>query len=532
MKKMRIFVGLALLLGFLVPPTPAAASPSGATLYVTPTGAASGDCTETAPCSLRYAVEMRACPGDIILVESGTYSDSTSGLDQLLYIDKGLRVFGSCDFTGSAPFICDSRNHSSILDAGGNKRVVTIEGTGSESVYFWGFVLQNGNADGVPTGACNASLFAPLEGCGGGMNVSDIAYIHLRNNIFRNNVAGSAPVNMSYLSLGGGLYAEDVNGMFAEGNQFRFNYAAYNGLGLGGGAFVLNSGTASTEILFERNIFSYNEVSMTHDGWGGGLMSTQDTNLILDRNVFTYNNVIQDRLADGAAVHIDSSSFEMTNNFISQNEGFSTVHIEGGHFWGEAVWNQLQKNSVVSNVDIIGHGTLYLYHNFISMQPVTQRGGASSNVNISGDGAFMLAVMIRHNTISYGGFGINLNDNVDVYIDRNIIAYHDYDAIDNSGTTGTSWLADSNLFWGNASTDITGTNPISGSPNFVDGPNGDLHLTVSSAAIDQAIDANPRYTFDIDGETIPVAIFSANTPFDIGADEFTHQIYLPMVLNP
>jgi hypothetical protein len=499
-------------------------------LYVTPGGVASGSCTETAPCDLRYAVETVAAAGDYVFVESGTYTDSTPGLDEFLYIDKTLNIFGSCDFSIS-PFLCDSRKHDSILDAENTKRVVTIAGTGDEEVYFWGFNLRNGNADGVSTGACNASMFAPLEGCGGGMNASDLSYLYLRNNVFLNNVAGDALPHMSYLSLGGGLYLENITEMLAEGNIFRFNYAAYQGLGLGGGAFVLNSGSADTDIHFRDNIFQYNEVSTSHDGWGAGLMSTQDTNLILESNHFSNNNVAQQRLADGAAVFLDSSSFEMKNNYIADNHGFSTLNIEGGHFWGEVIWNHFWNNQTAYHIEIIGHGTVYVYHNFMGLQPVTHRGGSSTHIRVFGDGAYMLNAIIRHNSMAYAGTGVSIGPDSDVIIDKNIFSDHSVKAINNSGATGASWSVVTNLFFDNADNDIPGSNPLYGNPGFVDALNGDLHLTVTSAAIDQVMEATPRFSEDIDGETMPIVINDAITPYDLGADEFSYRTYLPLVLN-
>jgi hypothetical protein len=346
-----------------------------------------------------------------------------------------------------------------------------------------------------------------------------------------NNVAGDAPPHMSYLSLGGGLYLEEINALMAEGNEFKFNYAAFQGLGLGGGAFVLNSGTATTDLHFRDNYFHHNEVSTSHDGWGAGLMSTQDTNLVLESNRFTYNNVSQQRTIDGAAVYLDSSSFEMKNNYIADNEGFSTLYMEGGHFWGEVIWNHFWNNQTAYHIDIFGHGTVYVYHNFMGLQPVTHRGGAPTHIQVVGDGAYALAAIIRYNSMAYAGTGVSIGPDSDVVIDKNIFSDHYIEAINNSSATGSSWSVVTNLFFDNAANDIPGSNPLYGNPGFVDALNGDLHLKASSAAIDRVVDAGPRYGMDIDGETLPIEIFSANTPFDLGADEFSYRHYLPLVMK-
>jgi len=530
MKKAQIMLIMIILCSVcFLPGQVVESSPRTNHLYVTPGGPASGNCTETTPCNLRYAVEVKAVSGDYIYVESGYYEDNTSGLDELLYIDKSLSIFGSCDFSGSATFLCDSRKHDSILDAGGNKRVVTIEGTGTESVFFWGFWLQNGNADNSATGACNTD-FAPLEGCGGGMNVSDLNTIFLRNNVFWANTAGDATPPTSYLSLGGGLYAENIDSMRVEFNHFNYNYAAYRGIGVGGGVFLANSGTGTTELDFHNNEFVGNEISTTHDGFGGGMMSYQNTNLVLKSSVFKQNNAIEQRLIEGAGLYVDSSSFNLEHSFFTDQYGYSVLRIDGHHFWGEVVWNRFWENETARNIDIVDHGTVYIYHNFLGFRPATTRGGASTNIRIVGDGLYMLAAIIRYNSIAQAGVGVDIWQEADVIIERNIFANHYVEAINTSSAGGTSyWGVDTNMYYANTGNDVPGTNPIYDDPAFVDPDTGDFHLMSTSPAIDVIADSSPRFSTDIDNDVLPTEINSPNTPFDLGADEFTYHSLMPAI---
>jgi hypothetical protein len=524
-KRLRFVLCVLLALAVGGPAPAAESSPELDHIYVTPDGVSSGGCTETTPCDLRYAVEIRAGAGDIVYVESGTYSDATPGLSELLLIDKDLMLIGSCDFDAN---VCDSSKRDSILDAGNNKRALTIAGSGVEEVWVWGFTIFNGNADGISTGGCNPD-FAPLSGCGGGIHAADLAYLYLRNNLFRSNLAGDVPHPGTDYGLGGGLYGEDIDAIRAEGNIFDVNYAAYRGLGLGGGVFLSHCGTASTELDFHDNVFRYNEVSTTHGGGGAGMYSYKDANLALENNIFVANNATQQQLIEGAGLLVDSSGFSIEGNIFTSNWGYSAFSVQGEDFEGELVWNHFWANDSAENAAIVGHGNLSIYHNFIGFFPGTGRGGSNTSISIHGDGVKTLSVHIWYNSLAMAGTGISIGPNAYVEIKRNILAHHTVEAINTSSSGGTStWAVFNNLFHDNKANDVPGTHAIYGDPMFVNAAQGDFHLLASSPAIDRVDDGCPRYSQDIDGDMLPWVISNAATPFDLGADEFTYRQYLPL----
>ena len=78
---------------------------------------------------------------------------------------------------------------------------------------------------------------------------------------------------------------------------------------------------------------------------------------------------------------------------------------------------------------------------------------------------------------------------------------------------GTSTVSvNTNLFWDNNEDGFTGTNPIDGTPQFVDPNAGNYHIGIDSAAIDSGVESS--VTSDIDEDPR-----SDGSP-DIGADEF------------
>jgi hypothetical protein len=76
---------------------------------------------------------------------------------------------------------------------------------------------------------------------------------------------------------------------------------------------------------------------------------------------------------------------------------------------------------------------------------------------------------------------------------------------------------------GGGGTVISSTN-VYGDPAFADPSAWDYHIGADSKAIDAGVDAEIKT--DIDGDSRP-----AGAGYDIGADEFWHKIYLPLVLR-
>ena len=84
--------------------------------YVVPGGSTtSASCSGSDPCDLRYAIDVVANQGDILIVHSGTYTSALPSED-LIFIDKSLTLWGSCEFDSTTPFICYPELHNSNLD--------------------------------------------------------------------------------------------------------------------------------------------------------------------------------------------------------------------------------------------------------------------------------------------------------------------------------------------------------------------------------------------------------------------------------
>jgi hypothetical protein len=138
----------------------------------------------------------------------------------------------------------------------------------------------------------------------------------------------------------------------------------------------------------------------------------------------------------------------------------------------------------------------------------------------SGNGILVYAYQVRlfHNTIvSNTGYGVQANFTATLTMTNNIVAY-------NTGAgiityTGGRISATHNLFWGNGSDPITGSNGVLGDPALL--PDG-YHIGPASAALNAGTPTS--ITSDIDGEP------RLGLP-DIGADEYVLGVYLPLVLR-
>ncbi len=488
--------------------------------YVVPGGSTtSANCQGNDPCDLRYAIDVVAQPHDILIVHSGTYT-STLPSEDLIFIDKSLTLWGSCEFDASTPFICYPDAQNSILDGENAKRVVRIDGVlGTEEVVIKGFTIMRGSGTGM----------APCyfgSGCGAGVYAKDLWRLNLEQNYIWDNTGGYTN------GVGGGLYAENVDLVEVEDNIFIFNQATDSGIGGGGAAFVYGSGGPHA-VIFEHNVFSGNETSSvdTPTHAGGALCIINSNNAQINYNSFEYQNAIRQNLNIlGTSIYFDTiSGFSIEGNSFANDWGTSVVSINGNSSTGSSIKrNKWWNNSVFTNIELDGDFSVDITNNFLGRQILgtLSRGGSSTLINIEGNSATeRVSADIFFNTFAAANYGVDVGDYADVHLSANIFTELT-EGILLSGTTSTHTISD-NLFYNNVTYNTLGSPYYYEDPLLVNVANGDFHLMPNSGAIDKVTAVD--FDIDIDGGHRPIG--PGATPYDLGADEFAWLTHLPFMMK-
>lgn len=520
MKKVfRVLTSLLILLILIHSPAKQAdAQPRFSYRYVVPGGSkTSTECTASDPCDLRYAIDSVANDGDIMIVHSGTYFSELMGPD-LIFINKNLTLWGSCEFDASTPFQCFPEEHNSILDAENAKRVIRIEGTDVEEVAFEGFTIMRG------TGVGMVPCLGGYSGCGAGIHASKLGKLTLKNNSIWQNKAGSTS------GAGGGLYAEGINFLQAERNTFIFNQATDTGAGVGGGVLVRSSG-GTNAVEFHQNLFYKNECSSEtgHNQAGAGLMITGSNNVQITDNMFQDQNLIlEDPDIQGSALYLSYNTVvSVEGNHFKNGYGGSAVYISGdSDTEGLIARNKWWNNLGYYNLHLRGPVKADVVNNFLGRQPISalSRGGGSTSIYLEGDELFgSNDIGIVFNTFAATNRGVAIGQYSNVKILSNIFTGLS-DAI-TSDTTHVIRTINNNLFFGNLRDNFLGIDYILEDPKLADISSGDFHLLPGSGAINRSICGD--FDIDIDGQSRPFG--PGLTPCDVGADEFYAFIYLPFI---
>jgi len=191
------------------------------------------------------------------------------------------------------------------------------------------------------------------------------------------------------------------------------------------------------------------------------------------------NTIYGNSAAVGGGVGVaNNGHVRMYNNILTGN--WSEIN-------GAALWLNKGSSGTPCSAD--------LYHNTIANNPGP---AGSSGIEVSGSTLALTNTILASHTI-----GIRIDSSSAATLDTTL--WH----ATYTETTGTGSV-------------ISSTN-YHGDPAFVDGGGGDCHLTVGSAAINQARDIG--VTNDIDNQRRPVG-----AP-DIGADEFMLFVHLPLTLR-
>jgi len=501
---LTLVIGLLALIGTLAllrllgsrPSVVHAQGPDGiSTYYVAP----GGDCgTGITPCydNIQAAVDAADAPDDVVKVAAGTYNDinvrprddvtTTGFVTQMVYITKTITIQGGYTTANwDTPYPI---TQPTVLDVEGQGRVLYI--TGDISTTIEGLHITGGDAAGLYGGANG-------EHAGGGVYVLSATTTIRDNWIFENTAPG----------LGGGLFLKKSTSTLS-GNIITANTAISGG----GGILLVQKASTLGENLFADNSALF----------GGGALLQNNTSTLND-NIFTSNSAS----ASGGGLFLEISRATLNRNIITLND----ANGSGGGLHLTKSNADLNGNIVISNTSGTGGGLLIhecdptLSNNVVADNHALIGG---SGLYIEGSSPRLLHTTIAHNRNGDGSgvYVTSFTDTVEeetyfstVALTNTILVGH---VVGISVTTGNTATLEATLWgsdtwangtdWGGTGVIFTGTVNIWGTPAFVNPDDGDYHISLASAAVDQGVGAG--VDDDMDGNPRPLGL-----DYDIGADE-------------
>jgi len=508
---------------------------AGNTWYVSP-GGSGGDCSQANPCQIDNAVQIKSSPNDTILAKSGNYYAPSLTDSYVMYIHKSLHIMGSCEWEATGPVTCHPETYTSNIRADNEMRGIAIQGLPGDgmTVTIEGFTILQGNGEGVGPGTCSTTFGAAVQGCGGGIFAEWVDHLELRNNYIWANYASRSDTTTG-ISLGGGVYAEGVGHLVMKNNTFQFNQAARQGKGYGGGIYLEDTGEIDG-VLIENNLFYGNELTTNKDlldAMGAGILAINSTDIQVNNNDFLWQENIIKQSVYGSAIyfkHVENSY--IYNNEFHKNYGMSTVRIEG---IGDGNTNVvMQRNKIVRedtaiNIEVLGDAEVLIMNNFIGTNNPALWYGYSTGIYTKGDLTFGNPdVYVGYNTFALMSIGVAVDENSDIIVENNIFSQTGAEAaVYLIHPPSTTFTVAENLFHDNVNDGTTGAVFFTGDPLLVDAFNGDFHIQPGSAAIDKVY--SWQGGIDIDGQIRPVGVEPDN--YDVGADEFMLQTFMPIIFN-
>jgi hypothetical protein len=442
------------------------------TLYVSE----NGDCGVESACysTIQDAVDASADSG-VIKVATGTYTElndrprnDTEKTGMVTQIAYLDKTLNILGGYQSSDWsLSDPDRNPTVMDPGSAGRAVYASG----NIYALldGFQIQNGDANGL--GGFKGDGEEDTD-TGGGIYIIT-ATLELKN----------SQINGNQAALGGGAFFYTPGGGVLQDNHFKNNTAD------GGGGLALRNNS----IDLVGNIFKDNHAV---EGTGGAInMFGSSSNM--------YDNLILANTASNGGGGMSFGMFDgiLEDNLILNNSTNSRgggIHVFGGNTW--------TNNVIVGNHADSAAGAIYIQPVGPHLVHTTIAG------NTSGDGT----------AISIGDSQIPLE--ADIRILNSIIAGQPTGV---SMVSGHCLTIDHVLWYGvttavnaDPGSTVTRSNELSGDPAFRD---DGYHLTSNSAALDWGMDLSVNT--DIDGESRP------NNGYDIGADEFWHIVYVPLVIR-
>lgn len=289
--------------------------------YVAIGGADAGACDlSTNPCETpQYAINV-ADPGDVIKIAAGTYTSVNTiaftqtnaySFTQIAFISKTLTLSGG--YAASNWSIADSSTNSTIFDAEGYGRGVTIFGSGTEVVTVTGLTLTGGDYTGLGNPIGEFSRLCYGSDCGGGLYASSVE-LHASSLTITGNTASRTRT----FSWGGGMNLRNT----LSGSTLTTITVSSNLAPTGtsnGGAIALDNVGALT---ITNGLFSDN-----HAMGNGGAISAYDPHgkLTLINTRFERNSSEE----YGAALYFESSTESQLrleqSQILSNNSRFGDV---------------------------------------------------------------------------------------------------------------------------------------------------------------------------------------------------------------
>ncbi len=506
----------------------------GNTWYVSP-GGSGGDCTQTNPCQIDNAVQLKSSSGDTILAKEGNYYAPHPEDSYVMYIYKSLHIIGSCEWESTGPVTCHPETYTSNIRAENTMRGIAIQGLIGDgmTVTIEGFTIMQGNGEGVGPGTCSTIFGAAVQGCGGGIFAEWVDHLELRNNFIWANLASRSDTTTG-ISLGGGIYAEGVGHLVIKNNTFQFNQAARQGKGYGGGIYLEDSGEIDG-VMIENNLFYGNELTNNDDllnAMGAGILAINSTNIQVNENEFLWQENILQRQVYGSAIyfnHVENSY--IYNNEFHMNYGKSTIRIEGvgdGNTMVTMQRNKIVQEDTATNIEVHGDAEVLIMNNFIGTNNPAYWGGYTTCVYTKGGvSSGEPDVYLGYNTCALTAVGFWIDEKSIVTVDSNIFTQISDVAVYLVNPPLTFFTIEENLFHSNMNNGVTGAVFFTGDPLLVDAASGDFHIQAGSAAIDKVY--SWQGGIDIDGQYRPVGVEPNN--FDIGADEYMLQIFIPIIFR-
>ena len=474
-------------------------SKRAADLYVAPSGADVGNCTDdVSPCrTVQYAVD-RAGEDSVVKVAAGVYTGvhgrprndviATGTVTQVVYVSKTVTIRGG--YTTANWATSDPEANPTMLDAQGEGRVFYI--TGAITPTIEGLRITGG--DGTWLGGSPDGF-----GAGGGVYVITATGILQDNQVF-SNTSGA----------GGGVY------MYASKSVLHGNSITINVADDGGGLYLQES----------EPVLSGNTIVANTAHWAGGGLCLKDSAGVLSQTTVASNTGYL-----GGGLYLRGSGAILDGDLIAFNTGGA-----GGALYLEESAVALRRSRVLDNEALRGGG-LFLG---LSRATLTNDVVADNQAENEGDGLYLIGSSVRvlHTTIARNGLaGLSGNDDdssgiyaitsfsadsTTIVLTNTILVSHTLGITVGTGSSvtveGMVWGAGvwaNATDWGGSGTVVVGTANVWGDPAFVDPDNGDYHIRPSSAAVDAGVDAGstPLCSHDIDGD-----LRTDGRP-DIGADE-------------